>query len=540
MTFNKDSLAPCRNRASTLVVVGVGDGSIVEAIKNEPGIAAKDIRIIVFPGETIPENNLPTLVFDRVWDWNSGQDWAFRRFASHADVIRLGGVDIIDSHPISPEAEAIRADLWPRLSATLNDRPWSLGNDINDTFMGLYHAGLNAERLLPAPSLGQIAGCFGQTPIISIAAGPSVSEHLDELRALQEKCILVACDAIYEPLLKEGIVPHFVTPLERLKQQTSLVQAAQGTRTIFAGIAACHPDLVRLFGDRTIYVHALDKLYDWLAPKEQLRCLTGSSTGVLSFLIAASLTRGPVYLVGHDLAKDAHGETHFSGAAFARKAQQAEVDKSGEFGANGYERRLIPGNDGNPVESIMWWDTFRLEISSQANLIPGRVFNVNAHTGKYARIENTGAAPLPEPGSLPDLPEIRIVHANQDRLSDWRHRAKLLPDDCRHLQEALGAFRSDCARSLAGDPRAWDLQSFLGRLTPHMGVSPGNTEAFSYFLRSAFTNEQMYMSYRARSFKSREHAYYHTMRSLDALADALHKAIEHVTPCLEEIARACH
>jgi hypothetical protein len=532
----EELLAPCRNPSATLVIVGYGDGSLVEAVAADSRLRKKDIFALVLPGETLPPGQLPPANIAVIKSWEDLQGWFYQYFGTHQDIVRLGGADFIDTHPIAPEAEVFRSANRTRFNAVLADRPWALGNDINDTFMGLYHAGINAATLLPSPSLGDVAGIFGDRPAISIGAGPSVKDHLEELRALQDKAILVACDAIYGPLLEAGITAHFVTPLERLRQQSDLLKGAASTRTIFAGIPACHPDLVRLFENRTIYVHAMDRLYDWLAPKEELRCLTGSSTGVLSVLVAASLTRGKVYLVGHDLAKGPNGTTHFEGAEFAREAQEKESKNSGGFGANGYEQRFVPGNDGNLVESIMWWDTFRMEISTQAKLIPGRIINVNAHTRRYALIENTGAEALPDPSTLPDLPEIRVEQTHTDRLGDWRDRARLLPDDCRAFQRAMADFRSDCAKCLALDPNEWNLDTLLGRMNLEAGITPGNAAAFGYFLRSAITNEQMYMAHRARSFQSKEQSVYHTIRSMDALADALIKAVETVKPCLQEIA----
>ncbi len=535
----EDVLAPCRNIASTLIVIGIGNGEILSAIAADPGLNAKDVYAVALPGETHGE--YPTIKHlrqDTVTDWESAQQWVFQRFGSHTDIVRLSGADFCETHPLGDTAETFRSDYLPRIHACLADRAWSLGNDINDTFMGLYHASLNAKALLPAPSLGNISGVFGNIPAISIGAGPSVKDHLDELRALQDKCILVACDAVYPALVKEGIIAHFVTPLERLKQQAQLLACARETRTIFAGIPACHPDTVAHFGDRTIYLHAMDKLYDWLAPDEELRCLTGSSTGVLSFLVAASLTRGNVYLVGHDLAKGPHGDSHFEGCDFAAKAQQKETANSGAFGANGYEKRFIPGNDGNLVESIAWWDTFRLEISTQAKLISHRVFNVNAHAGKYARIENTGVSPLPDPATLPTLPIIKIERTHHDRYDQWRRRANMLLADSETFLSNMDGYRKELETATQSKPETWNIDAFMGRMSPEIGVSPGNAQAFGYFLRSALSNEQMYMSFRARSFANKEQAYWHTMHSLDALADALCNAVKTVQPCLEEIAHA--
>lgn len=534
-TDSTAALQKCRNLASTLVVIGLGDGSLLTAIDADPQLRQKDIFALALPGEDMPTLDNRHIRIGKVDTWEQTQQWLFDSFGAHADIIRLSGADFLENHPLGQAAEQFRADVLPRLHASLADRPWSLGNDINDTFMGLYHASLNAAALLPSPSLGDVAGSFGLVPAISIGAGPSVKEHLEALRALQDTCILVACDAVYPALIKEGIVPHFVTPLERLRQQAPLVEAAKGTRTIFAGIPACHPDTVASFDGRTLYVHAMDKLYDWLAPTEALRCLTGSSTGVLSFLVAASLTRGPVYLVGHDLAKGEHG-SHFEGCDFAANAFDKETAANGQFGTNGYETRLVPGNGGGLVESIMWWDTFRLEISTQAKLISERVFNVNAHTKQYAVIENTKPAPLPDPASLPILPAFRFERQHTARYDDWRARARLLPADCASFIQSMETYRADLRRAWSLQTHTWNLDDLLARMIPDSGVSPGNAEAFGYFLRSAITNEQMYMSHRVRALKTKEQAYWHTMQSLDALADALIKAVKTVQPCLEDIA----
>ncbi len=101
---------------------------------------------------------------------------------------------------------------------------------------------------------------------------------------------------------------------------------------------------------------------------------------------------------------------------------------------------------------------------------------------------------------------------------------------------AMEEYRRDIRAAWSGDPKYWSIDRFLERMNPAMAVSPGNVEAFGYFLRSAITNEQMYMSHRVRSLKTKEQCYWHTMQSLDALADALIKAVTILKPCLEEIA----
>ncbi len=519
-------------------MLGIGESGLLQAIFDDSVLKHKDLVVCAFPGDVIPDRaTWPARThIELVRDWEQMQHWIQCHFSDHNDIVRLGGCDLIDDHPLSDEAEKYRAELLPRTLGMLGDRPWALGNDINDSFMGLWHAAQNAPLLLPMPSIGQLAATLGNLPAISIGAGPSLGTHLGSLRALQDKCLLVCCDAAYPGLVKEGIIPHLVCPMERLQQQAPLVACAAGTRTVFAGLPVCHPDTLKPFADgkRAIYLHCLDKLYDWLTPHETLRCLTGSSTGVLSFYVAASLTRGPVYLVGHDLSTDS-GSSHWEGAGMAGKAFQNETAQTGGHGVNGYEKRMIPGNDGGMVESIMWWDNFRSEISSQAKLIQGRVFNVNAHDRKYAVIEHTLAAPLPLPDSLPDFAGFTPQPIAQSRYDDWKSRANQLPTDTAGFMRSMDELRVDLRALRWKAPSEWNLDSLMARIAPDAGVSDGNKACFQYVLRSAIYNEQVTASHRARSWRSKTEAHWNTMNSIDSLANAMTIAVHHMQPLLNSL-----
>ncbi len=525
-------ISPC---SSLLVISGVGDGSLVRACCDDRRIREKDIWIVVYPGETPPAGPLPPRTrFAQIGSLDEYATWIYGAFGDHNDIVRLGGCDFLEP-TLAEGPSRIREEWRDRATKLMADRVWALGNDINDSFMGLWHAAQNAKTILPAPSIGQLTGAFGTTPAIAVGAGPSIAAHLDQLRALQDRCLIVACDSVCPGLIKEGIVPHVVTPLERLRQQAQFVDCLRGTRAVFAGIPACHPSVVEPFGERVIYMHALDKLYDWLEPSEDLRCLTGSSTGVLAFYVAASLTRGHVYLLGHDLAREGEA-SHWSRAEVAGSAFVREEQNAGGHGSNGYEKRLIPGNGGGMLESIMWWDLFRGEISSQAKLISDRVYNVNAYDRKYAVIEHTQAAPLPNPGDLPVIPPFLPARDRVSRLDSWRNRASQLAQDGDGFLRGMAELQEEIERVRRTSPHTWNIESLMERVTPERHVSAGNAAAFQYFLRSAIYNEQTFMAFRARSFTGKEQACWETMRSLDGLADGMATAVRHLQPILKRIA----
>jgi hypothetical protein len=540
------------NHAANILVVGWGDGSVLDILLNDALASQKQIQVLIFKGEgtafawSMQQPWLERLRrhgvrLTMISDENSIHYFIHNSYRTHEDIPQLAGIDLIDTHPLTTEGQALRQRLHTPLITALMDRPQAYGNDIVDSFNGLYQASINAPLLLPAPSIGEMNGFFGDRPIISIAAGPSVADHLDELRALQDRCVLVACDAVLHGLLDADIDPHFVTPLERVDMILPMLTRAGESRAIYAGLPVCPPAAVRPFAERAIGVYCGDRLYQWLTPDLDGRINSGLSTGVLSVTVASALGTGPVYLVGHDLSKSATS-SHWDGAAYAggdwqRGKTSADTENTV---LSGYETRMIPGNDGGQVESIAWWNRFRDEISHEAALMEAdhrQMINVNAHDRRFAKIENTHAAPLPDPDAVDILPPITLPAAKPERLREWQERARHLPDDAERLRRHLADLRSDIGQMQAGPPAGWNPHQIADRLNNRNCISDGNRQAFDYFLRSAIHNTNAEMHLRRRT-RSTARSNWRMLATIDNLCHALDNALTTLQPQLMEIAHA--
>ena len=104
--------------------------------------------------------------------------------------------------------------------------------------------------------------------------------------------------------------------------------------------------------------------------------------------------------MGHDLCKS-EDASHWSGSDYSSKLwNESKSNTDTTDVLNGYEDRLIPGNNGSKVLSITWWDRFRQELSIQAASMKAvnRAFiNVNAHHKVGALIPEALAAPPAKP-----------------------------------------------------------------------------------------------------------------------------------------------
>jgi hypothetical protein len=202
-----------------------------------------------------------------------------------------------------------------------------------------------------------------------------------------------------------------------------------------------------------------------------------------------------VYLLGHDLAYDAGGASHWKSCTFAEGAFESE--RKAKVG--GYDDRMVMGNNGEMVPTCMWWDYFRGEITSQFPIINHgrkRIFNVNAFTKKYAKLGDAMPSLLPNPKDWPELGDLRSVLAsrrNPDRLKDWQKRAAKLDSDAENMQRAYADYANELSLLHTKPLKDRDAK-IIERFTPIMGCSEGNADAFRYLLRSFYHNEWAILS----------------------------------------------
>lgn len=542
------------NHGELVIVLGWGDGSLLRWIAEDPVLAQKEILVLLLRGEedafaaSFRQDQVSWLGSGRiimtvVRSEAEARQMASAFFGQHQTIPRLSGCDFVDGHPLCAAGEEARRELTPAILRHLSDRPQAYGNDISDSFTGLVNAAKNARAVLPAPTLEQLHGHYGDVPVISIAGGPSLNSQLPLLRELQDRALLVACDSVLKGLLAGGVDPHFVTPIERLPSTVDMVRGTEGCRAVFAGIAVVPPEAVTPFGERVVGVYAGDQIYTWMHPTVRRRISTGSSTGVLSFTVGSAFTTGTVYLVGHDLARDGD-RSHWDGSPLSSELwlQAKQRSSSSTNAIAGLDARLVPGNGGGLVEATVWWDRFRSEIAGEVIDLKAqgrRVVNVSAHLRTGAVIPGTETAPLPDPASLPPLVARPLPARDPARLRDWQERAARLPADADAFLAHIDGLRAEIAAVRRLPPDRWPIDELSKKVSLTSGISPGNQAAFFYFLRSALHNSAAQWHVRRHRTASTARFRWEALDITDSLCHALGNAVRTLRPALEEIADDC-
>ncbi len=360
---------------------------------------------------------------------------ALHRPELHPDVVAALGIGTTTPVPTDEDAAFHQ-----------KDRPVLFGDDIIDCAHGLMNIARNAKTLMGAPTIPKI-----DAPAIAIGGGPSLTTHLDALRKLQHKCLIVCSQTSLAGLLKEGITPHYCTPMERNQYMEKFTPQDCGD-VIFAGSPLCHPDVVNRFKHHR-WVPSADDVMKWANIPGESQVFFGSSTGTTAINVAAfSAWKSKVYLVGHDLSYSAD-QSHWSGST----AVKYDPSKATEW---------VMGNNGEKLRAEPFWRRLAGQITDTTMLHPGLV-NVNAHHGVGAKIAGVGSAPLPDPDSLPDfvLPDATPC---PERLRSWKKSARMMLTHANRLERFFQQIKRIT-------PEETDIRNVeLGR----------NLHAFSYLMVS--------------------------------------------------------
>ncbi len=373
------------------------------------------------------------------------------------------------------------------------DRPAQFGDDCMDSLQGILNIARNATLLMDAPTLPRVP-----CPAISVGGGPSLARHLDALRELQHKCVIVCSQTSIDGLIAAGITPHLATPIERGAELASDRYLPKGCgKVTFSGAPLVNPSVCAAFGQHR-YAASLDALYAWTSLDGEGRNYFGSSTGVTATSIACNLSK-QVYLVGHDLAY-AGDDSHWAGSNGDRMDPKTN------------QIYPIVGNDGSILRTTHLYRRLEDQLRAVAEA-HGHVVNVNAHYHEAARIRSTLSGPLPDAGDLPDW-EMPAGDRVPERKAAWKRRAKKLPYSAKRCIQFFEA-----AKDLS--PESTHIQ----------GAGQGlNGQCLGYLLTSIFAQ----ISYECRMRTIRPHV------ALDWLKTATRNVLKGSADVFEEIAEHGH
>lgn len=257
------------------------------------------------------------------------------------------------------------------------------GNSIEDSFIGYQNILGNIRRAVGNTGITPYTGIVppGKT-ILSIAAGPSLDDHWDHIKAWYGKVPIICCDVLLKPMLARGIVPDIVTAVERTEVVTSFFQDVPlPKRPMLVGPLLLRPETFAAFqGDAAMY-----------CPPTQVSSgigldflglfFPGSSAGNLNVSFACHMGFQNIIMVGQNLAFGlGSNRTHVIGTPL----QFQDIPLTDEEIAKRSTGLRVKTQDGlDLVPTTPFWNQFREQMEALISTAPGSNFINTAPKGAH-------------------------------------------------------------------------------------------------------------------------------------------------------------
>lgn len=271
------------------------------------------------------------------------------------------------------------------LRNTIRSRLQSTGNSIEDGLTGLENNMRNIEYLLNSKDPQAIYQKYKGKPAIVIAAGPSLNKNIQHLHKAVGKAVIIAVDTIAQKVIKMGIIPDFVTSVERVPEiyEYFYKNYEFPKETTLVGPSLLDTRVFQEYNSEQILPFRTEvSEYRWLQNMlgitGNVGMLMGSSCAHVAFGIAAYVGANPIILIGQDLAYGQDEEdTHVSDTIYdeLKKEKKSRVKQITHYIEGYYEEE---------VKSTDTWIMFKQWFEIQADKLNVDVINSTEGGAKIA------------------------------------------------------------------------------------------------------------------------------------------------------------
>src|SRR5687768_5087717 len=295
------------DEASAFCVYGLGLGYHVEQLFDR---SADEALICVFePDLRVFRAALESRDYSRVitsgrvqWFWRDDKADLFTRLTPHQPLVTLGLKRV--RHPPSVQ---LHLEFHAQAEAWVAEFEAYARTTVSTLVINSRRTAENVAANLPwyvaTPSLSRLHNAYQKKPAIIVSAGPSLRKNKNLLTDAQGRAVIIAVQTTLQPLLENGVEPHFVTSLdyhdictrffEKLPPtlRTELVAEPKATPAIFE----MNPGPLSLLGNE--FAEML--LAEMNLNKAHLP--SGATVAHLAYYLAEHLGCDPIIFVGQDL-----------------------------------------------------------------------------------------------------------------------------------------------------------------------------------------------------------------------------------------------
>lgn len=225
----------------------------------------------------------------------------------------------------------------------------TLFGSTEDAIQGLSNTFSNISFIQNNPGVDMIENLYQGRAAVVISTGPSLLESIEDIRAIQDRCILISVDASLKILLDHQITPHFVVTQERLETEPffqNLKFPTSARPHLVAFPLSPKQTLDSFEGPKWVAYRNYDYYGFFSAQCRKGWLMTNHSVSHMAFGLAAHLGCSRVALVGQDLSYNPKTlASHPNGTSYAEwGAQKTEEEFRADLKKRNEEFYWVQGN----------------------------------------------------------------------------------------------------------------------------------------------------------------------------------------------------
>ncbi|MDR3254732.1 MAG: DUF115 domain-containing protein [Synergistaceae bacterium] len=342
-------------------------------------------------------------------------------------------------------------------------RVQQVGNSAEDTMIGIRQMSIMAPWIGYGYQYTSLMEKFTGRPFVVVSAGPSLDKNFMLLKDIQDKCVIMATDAVLDKLLRNGITPHIVCCLERGIQtynayyaETIINYPDDCSKILLVSQAVSIPQIYGMWPGPKIVVGKAELPIDkWFVVDTYggQAVTSGSSVAHMCHTISTTLGASSVALIGQDLAYADDGMSHAGGvySEAVRDAMRVNMARS--------DLVKVKGAHGGEVLSNSIWLMFLRTLENMIHGAPVPTYDcteggaliegteiepfasyISREVSPLSPLEFTPADVMNEAGIVPDRKdwhEMLLVKIKKSR--DELDRVDILLDEIRELLKKVAA-----------------------------------------------------------------------------------------------------
>lgn len=271
---------------------------------------------------------------------------------------------IIGQPPVTSTFPQWAAEAQRQINAVMQLGRSGLRTKMNDGPLTLSNLFQNMDVIQSSAGIKPLYNQYKDVPAVIVAAGPSLSKNIAQLKEAQDKMLIIATDTAFETCLHHGIQPHFVVTVDPTELNLRHFKSENYDESaILLFDPEARPEFPAKFQRVMTYMTDKHDFFLWLDQQTGGKGVIkkGGMVSQAGMYAASYFGCNPIILIGQDLALDPKsGATHTEQAANVRQATFDENDKEYvavsriDDAAQSSREQLfwVEGIDGNPVPTM--------------------------------------------------------------------------------------------------------------------------------------------------------------------------------------------